>query len=316
MNDKKILYMGTTIFSAYILEKLLEAGYNVIGLISQPDRKVGRKKEIKYTATKEVALKYDIEAYGFNNINEHFDLIKELNPDLILTCAFGQKLGKEILEFPPLKCINVHASLLPKYRGGAPIHYAVMSGDKKSGNTIMYMEESLDTGDMLAVSEVPILVDDTTSDLSDKLMVNGAQLVLDIIDDILEDNLSATKQDHENATYSPNISREQEYIDFNRDIDVVYNHIRGLLSIPGCFSYINDKSIKFHKVRKENVEHNQEPGYIEVDNKEYFKIYAQKGYIKVYNFQLEGKKAVNFKDYINGNKLEIETGLVLNKKEL
>lgn len=305
--------MGTTSFSAYILEELLKAEYNIVALVSQPDRKVGRKQEIKVTPTKEVALKYGIECFGFENINSEYNQIKDLNPALIITCAYGQKLGIDILEIPEYKSINVHASLLPKYRGGAPIHYAIINGENTTGNTIMYMEEGLDMGAMLSQSEVIIDIKDTTSSLSDKLMIDGAELLLKTLPEIFNNKINAVSQDESLVSYSYNIERSFEFIDFNRNIMVVYNHMRGLIKIPGCYAYINDKKIKFYDVFFEEVLHNKEVGLVEVDSKDYFKIYCLNGYIKVYNFQIEGKKAVSFKDYLNGNKLDIITGTVVNK---
>jgi len=313
MKNKKILYMGTTSFSAYILEQLINHDFDVIALVSQPDRKVGRKQEIKITPTKEVALNNSLDVYGFENINDNIEVIKELNPDLIVTCAYGQKISKDILDIPKYGSINVHASLLPKYRGGAPIHYAVMNGDRKTGNTIMYMEEGLDTGDMILQSEVEITLDDTTSTLSDKMMVDGAKLLIEAIPKIFNNDIKPIKQDESQVTYSYNIPRELEYIDFNRDVLSVYNHMRGLIKIPGCYAMLNDKKIKFYEVKFEEVQVNEKVGTIIVDDKKYFKIACLNGYIKVYKFQLEGKKIVDFSSYLNGNKLEIITNIVLNE---
>jgi methionyl-tRNA formyltransferase len=314
MENIKILYMGTTRFSAYILEALVEYNYNIIALISQPDRKIGRKQEIMMTPTKEVALSQHIRVYGFEDINDKIDLIRELDPDLIITCAYGQKITKEILEIPRLGAINVHASLLPKYRGGAPIHYAVMNGDKVTGNTIMYMEEGLDTGAMLAKSEVAITLDDTTSTLSDKLMINGANLLIDTLPDLIADEIIPIKQDETLVSYSYNIPRSLEYIDFNRDVLVVYNHMRGLIEIPGCYAHLNNKKIKFYQVAFKKCDVKEVAGTIVVDSAEHFKIACLDGYIKVFKFQLEGKKIIDFKTYSHGNKLEISSGVVMNEE--
>ena len=313
MNSEKVIYMGTTVFSAYILEKLIAEKYNVVAVVSQPDRKVGRKQEIKSTPTKEIALKYGVEIIAFDDINDYVDKIKSFQPDLIITCAFGQKVSKEILDIPKYKCINVHASLLPKYRGGAPIHYAIMNGETTTGNTIIYMEEKLDSGDIISQSNVNIGFDDTTKNLHDTLMVDGANLLIKTLPMVLNDEVSSTKQDENLVTYSHNISRELEYIDFNRDIKVVYNHIRSLITHPSCYSFIDNKKIKYYKVRMKLENHNNPVGLIKIDSKEYFKVYGLGGYIEVYDFQLEGKKAVSFKDYLNGNKLEIVDNKIMNE---
>ncbi|MDF9867432.1 methionyl-tRNA formyltransferase [Bacilli bacterium PM5-3] len=313
MKNKRILYMGTTSFSAYILEQLIISKFNIVGLVSQPDRRIGRKKEIKMTPTKEIALQNQIRVYGFENINDNYDVIKELEPDIIITCAYGQKINLDILEIPKYKSINVHASLLPKYRGGAPIHYAIINGEKETGNTIMYMEEGLDTGDIISQSKVMIDINDTTSTLSDKLMVDGANLLIKTLPDIFNDNIKAIQQDKNLVTYSHNIERSFEYIDFNREVIDVYNHMRGLIKIPGCYAILNDKKIKFHSFSFETTSHNLESGVIVVDSNEYFKIACINGFIKVFEFQLEGKKVVSFSSYRNGNKLEIVSDVVLNK---
>lgn len=313
MKQNKIIYMGTTIFSAHILEELIKNEYNIVALVSQPDRKVGRKQELKATATKEVALKYGVDVLSYENINEHVKELSEYDADLVITCAFGQKLKKEVLDLPRLKCVNVHASRLPLYRGGAPIHYAVMNGDNFSGNTIMYMEETLDSGAMLAMSKVTIEQDDTTAILHDKLMLDGAKLLLDTLPNILNENVNPIEQIHEDATFAGNITRAQEFIDFNRNVDEVYNHMRGLITVPGCYAIIENKKIKFHEIKKELDDHNYKLGEVLIDSNEYFKIFTKNGYIKIFSFQLEGKKRVDFKDYLNGNKLEIVSGIVLNE---
>ena len=313
MKNKRIVYMGTTNFSAHILNELIKADYNIVALVSQPDRKVGRKQELKVTPTKEIALNHGIECFGFEDINNEIIQIENLKPDLIITCAYGQKVGSSILAIPKYQCINVHASLLPKYRGGAPIHYAIINGESKTGNTIMYMEEGLDTGAMLNQSEIEIDIKDTTSTLSDKLMIDGAKLLLKTLPMIFNNEIQPILQDEKLVSYSHNIERSFEFVDFNRDVYTVYNHMRGLIKVPGCYAYLNNRKIKFLNIFFEQVEHNNKCGLIEVADKEYFKIYCQAGFIKVYNFQIEGKKAIDFKDYLNGNKLEIATGVVMNE---
>lgn len=313
MKNKRILFMGTTDYAAHILEALIKADYQIIGIVSQPDRPFGRKKELKPTFTKEVGLKYNIPVYGFENINEHVEQIKALDLDLIITCAYGQKVSMDILNAPRYRSINVHGSLLPKYRGGAPIHYAIMKGEQKTGNTIMYMEETLDSGDMLASLELEIDIHDTVSSLYPRMMENGATLLLSILDDFFERKLQAIKQDDSLVTFAPNISKELEFVDYNRDVLEVYNHMRGLINWPGCYSYLTNKKIKFLEIFFENEIHDKVAGYVVVDNKEFFKIYTNNGYIKVYQFQLEGKKPVCFKDYLNGNKLELVDGVILNE---
>lgn len=312
MKSKKILYMGTSDFAAYILDKLIQANFNTIGLVSQPDRAQNRKKEFLPTPTKQVALDNNLTIFQFDNLNNHYQEIVQFNPDLIITCAFGQKVGKEILDLPVYGCINIHASLLPKYRGAAPIHYAIINGDKITGNTIMYMEETLDTGAMINQSQVEIDIDDTYDTLAKKLMKDGADLIIKTIPDIFNDKLNAIKQDNDKATLAPMFKREDELINFDEDVIKVYNKMRGLISKPGCYAYLNDKKIKFYQISYEKTSSKVN----EINTaKDYFSIGCQNGVIKVYEFQLEGKKRVKYLDYKNGHNLEIKNNELMNVGE-
>ncbi|MDR3215762.1 MAG: methionyl-tRNA formyltransferase [Bacilli bacterium] len=310
---RRIIFMGTTDFAAYILERLLLKKYEIVGVFSQPDRKQGRSQEILYTETKKIALQYNKTCYGFDNINEHIDLISELHPDIIITCAFGQKLSSQILNIPNFRCINVHASILPQYRGGAPIHHAIIDGHKKTGNTIMYMEEELDAGAIIAQSIIAIDDDDTTSSLSMKLRVDAANLLISVMPLIFKRDIRALAQDENRVSFAPVIRREWELINFDREINVVYNHIRGLLNVPGCYIVINNIKIKLHHVKMVIDIHDYQTGLVKCDNNEYFKIYALNGYIKVFEFQIAGKKRIKYSDYINQNKKDIIDNIIINE---
>ncbi|MGL4382773.1 MAG: methionyl-tRNA formyltransferase, partial [Bacilli bacterium] len=300
---------------AYLLQALLNDGYHIIALVTQPDSIVGRKKELKMSATKELALKNQIEVLDYDRINDHASKIRDLKPDLIITCAFGQKVSVEILEIPPFKAINVHASLLPQDRGGAPIHYAILNSDSYTGNTIMYMEEGLDTGDMLSQSHVVIDIHDTTSMLFDKMMIDGANLLLKTLPALFKNQLKPIKQDHAQSSFAANIKREQEYITFNHDVLSVYNHIRGLLEQPGCYCYLNEHPLKLWHVFYVQQKHNNKVGQVIIDAKDHFKIACLDGFILVYECQLFGKKRMKVIDYFNGNKLELSEGVILNESK-
>lgn len=315
MQKKRILFMGTTSFAAYVLEQLIQDEYHIIGVVSQPDRKSGRKQVINYTSTKEVALKHELELLAFDDINEHEDVIEKLRPDLIISCAYGQKVSVDILKIPSYGAINVHASVLPKYRGGAPIHHVLINGEKVTGNTIMYMAETLDSGDIISTSIVPITMEDTYDSLSQKLMMDAAQLLLNTLPRFFDNEIKPLQQDPRQVTYAPVIKREDEYIDFKRDTLSVYNHIRGLISVPGPYALLNDKKIKFLLVKYELTLHENEPGQVVIDNDDYFKIACLDGYILVYQFQIEGKKPIVFTAYLHGNKLEINNDAIINKGE-
>lgn len=309
----KILFMGSTSFAAHLMNELIKNEYDVVGLVTQPDRKVGRKQVITFPVTKTLALENNIEVYQFENINDHYNDLSNIDCDLIITCAYGQKISQEILDLPRLKCINVHASILPKYRGGAPIHHAIMAGDEKTGNTIMYMEESLDSGDIISQSNVVIDIDDTLDCVYDKLMIDAGHLLLDTLPDFINGNIKAFKQDESKVIYSPTIPRELEFIDFNRDVLKVYNHMRGLISWPGCYAYFNKKKIKFYNVKYQANDSSLKVGEVKILD-DCFSIGCLNGYIKVYEFQLEGKKKISYLEYKNGNKKDIIDNTFFNEE--
>lgn len=311
--SKRIIFMGTTDFAAYVLAELLKLKYNVIALFSQPDRQKGRSKKIEPTPTKKIALEYGVDVYGFENVNEHYEMIASLKPDVIITCAFGQKINTLLLNLPNFGCINVHASILPKYRGGAPIHYAIIKGEKYTGNTIMYMVEELDSGAIISQSKIKIAEDDTASSLSIKLREDASTLLLSTLPLLFNRDIRPVKQDETKASYAPTIKRSLELINFNRDINVVYNHIRGLLYTPGCYFVVNGKKVKLFKVEKVAIAHTKASSLIACDNNEYFKIYALNGYIKVFAFQFEGRKITEYQTYVNQNKKDIITGNMVNE---
>lgn len=301
MKNKRILYMGTPVFSQYILEKLILAGYNIIGLVSQPDRPVGRKRIITPTPTKEVALKYNIPVYQPEKIKDDYEFIKELNPDVIVTCAYGQFVPQGLLEIPPHGCINIHASLLPKLRGGAPIQHALIDGFDKTGVTLMEMIKKMDAGRMYAKIETPITDDDTYDTLHDRLKEIGAKLILDNLDLYLEGKLEGIPQNEDEVTISPNISKEEEHIDFNKTSREVFNQIRGLSSIPGAnFQYMNE-TVKVYKSKIVESKKDAEVGTIINISKDSIDIKTMDGAIGLTEIQLQGKTRIKVKDYLNGN---------------
>ena len=211
----KVIFMGTPDFAVPVLEGLIE-NYEVILVVSQPDKKVGRKQELKNTPIKEVALKHNIPVFQPIKIREDYDEIIKLNPDIIVTCAYGQIIPKVILDCPKLGCINVHASLLPKLRGGAPIHKAIIDGYKTTGITIMYMDVKMDDGDIISQKEIEILDSDNLESLHDKLSVLGKELLLETLPSIINGTNERIKQDEAEVTFAYNIKREEEHIDFNK----------------------------------------------------------------------------------------------------
>jgi methionyl-tRNA formyltransferase len=238
--------MGTPDFAVPSLRALLELGCEVAAVVTQPDRPKGRKRVLTPPPVKEEALKHGISVWQPEKLrgSETVQAIRELQPDLIVTAAYGQILPKAVLEAPRLGCINIHASLLPKYRGGAPIHYAIMNGDPVTGVTIMYMAEGLDTGDMISKVEVPIGDDDTTGTMFVKLSEAGADLLRRTLPSLLDGTAEPVPQNDAAAVYSPTIKREQELVDWSRSATEIWNHIRGLNPFPGTYTLWNGDVLK------------------------------------------------------------------------
>lgn len=260
----KIVFMGTPDFSVPILRQIIEDGFEVIGVVTQPDRPVGRKKVMTPPPVKVEALKHSIPVFQPEKIRRQEDLqpILALNADLIITAAFGQILPKELLEAPQHGCINVHASLLPELRGGAPIHYAIIQGKQKTGVTIMYMVEKLDAGDILTAVEVPITENDNVGTLHDKLSKAGAKLLRETLPELLAGKLTPIPQNEAEATFAPNIKREQEKINWCKTGEEIYNQIRGLNPWPVAFTTMGGQVLKIWQSAKVCGLSGQTPGTI------------------------------------------------------
>ena len=229
----KTVFMGTPDFAVPILDTLIK-NTEVVLVVTQPDKYVGRKKVLTFSPVKEKAIESNIPVFQPVKIREDFEEIKEYQPDLIVTCAYGQIVPKDVLDIPRLGCINVHASLLPKYRGGAPIHHAIMNGDDKTGITIMYMDVGMDTGDMISSSAIPIEEDDTLGTLSDKLSCLGAKLLEETLPSVISGTNRRVKQNENEVSYAYTIKREDEHLNFNKSAKEIYNQVRALN--PGPFA--------------------------------------------------------------------------------
>lgn len=301
MNKPRIIFMGTPQFSCGILETLVEMGENVVAVVTQPDKKVGRKQEIQETPIKIKAKEFGIPVLQPIKIKESIEEVLAFKPDLIVTAAYGQLIPDAILNSPKYRCINVHASLLPKYRGGAPIHMAVINGEKETGITIMYMEKKMDSGDILTQKVLPIDIKDTTSDLFDKLEQVGKELLKETLPKLINGELTPIPQNEDDVTFAWNISKEQEFVSFNRPIMEVYNHIRGLISWPVGYGIIEGKKIKLHKVHYVEEKHHNKPGECIGLIDDAFVIACEGGFIYVDELQLEGKTKTLAKDFYHGN---------------
>ncbi|OIK13990.1 methionyl-tRNA formyltransferase [Bacillus sp. MUM 116] len=307
----KIVFMGTPDFSVPVLRRIIEDGYDVIGVVTQPDRPVGRKKVLTPPPVKVEAIKHGIPVYQPEKIREKTELEKilALEPDLIVTAAFGQILPKELLDAPSYGCINVHASLLPELRGGAPIHYAIIQGKKKTGITIMYMAEKLDAGDILTQVEVPITGEDNVGTMHDKLSKAGADLLSDTIPKLLAGTLTAIPQDDAAATFASNIKREQEKINWSKSGKDIYNHIRGLNPWPVAFTLINGRVLKIWQSEKVKAPKSEAPGTIvEIQEDSLVVSTGDETAIKITELQPSGKTKMTAKDFLRGAGSKISAG--------
>ena len=299
MKNKRIVFMGTPMFAAHVLDGLMSAGYNIVAVVTQTDKKIGRKQIVTYTPVKEVAMKYNLPVLQPRKIREEYQEVIDFKPDMIITCAYGQIIPKILLDTPSCGCINTHGSLLPKYRGGAPIQWSIINGEKETGVTLMYMDTKMDEGDILFKEAIAIEEEDTNESMFEKLSDLALKMLLEHLDDILMGKVEAIKQDNNEATYAYNLSKEDEYINFNRDNLVVYNHIRGLLSNPGAYSIIDTKKYKFHKVRRiDEVLTEASMVYGLYDNA--LAIGTKNGTILVDEIQSEGKNKMDAKAFFNG----------------
>lgn len=310
MKNLKVIFMGTPSFSVPALEQLIEKT-NVILVVSQPDREKDRKGNIIPTPTKKIAQDNNIEVYQPSKIKEEYDKIISLKPDIIITCAYGQIIPEEILNCPKYGCINIHGSLLPKLRGGAPIHHAIINGDKKTGITIMYMSKLMDSGDIISQESLDILDDDNLDILYEKMSLLGANLLIKTLPSIINGTNQRIKQNNDNVTFGYNITKEEEKIDFSKNSKDVYNQIRGLSSVPGAYCFLNDKRLKIYKSEITNKKSTSQYGKIIDIDKTGIYVNTKDFVIKLIDIKLEGKKRCLVKDFINGIKIDEYIGKVL-----
>ena len=300
----KVVFMGTPDFAVGTLEALIEAGHEVIGVVTQPDKPKGRGKTLMATPVKEVALKHQIPVYQPKKVREagFTETLGRLAPDVIVVAAFGQIITKEILDIPRFGCINVHASLLPAYRGAAPIQWAVINGEKESGVTIMQMDEGLDTGDMIDKVVVPLAQDETGGSLFDKLSQAGARPCVKVLKDLEEGNAVRVKQPEESTTpYASMISKKMGEIDWNRSAKSIEQLIRGLDPWPSAYTKLQGKTLKLWKAeaQKENVPEGV-PGEVVKVERDTFCIQTGDGILKIEEVQLEGKKRMDTAAFLRG----------------
>ncbi len=308
----RIVFMGTPDFSVGTLEKLVEAGHKIIGVVTQPDKPKGRGKALQPTPVKEAALKHGLTVYQPRRIREEeFQaVLKDLNPEVIVVVAFGQIIPKTVLELPKYGCINVHASLLPKYRGAAPIQWAVIDGEKTAGVTIMKMDEGLDTGDMYAKAEIPLAEDETGGSLFDKLSLLGAELLAESLPKIASGELAPVPQPEESPNgYARMITKEDGRMDWTRPAEELERRIRGVIPWPGAFSRLNNKTLKIWKAEIINENSKMEPGQVVQAGKKGLAVQTGDGQILITDLQLEGKKRMQADAFLRGYQIDAGTRL-------
>ena len=312
MNKIKVVFMGTPSFAVPILEGLIE-NYNVAMVVCQPDRKKNRKGEVIKPDTKVIAENNNIKVFQPYDIRKDYKEIIKVNPDIIITCAYGQIIPEEILKTPKLGCINVHGSLLPKLRGGAPIHHAIINGDKVTGVTVMTMDKKMDAGDIISTRSIEIPDDMILDDLYTKMSYLGRDLLLDTMPSIIDGTCTHTKQNEEEVTFGFNISKEEEKIDFNCEGIDIKNKVRGLNSTPGAYCIMDNLRMKIYEVEiKENIKYkNKVIGEIVEVNNDSFGVICSDSIVYIKDIAIEGKKRCRVKDYFNGIKKNSLVGKVL-----
>jgi methionyl-tRNA formyltransferase len=307
----KIVFMGTPAFSAPILRMLHEEGYEVLAVVTQPDRPVGRKKVLTPPPVKVEALNLGLSVIQPEKLrgSQQLEEILALNPDLVVTAAFGQILPKELLDTPRLGCINVHASLLPAYRGGAPIHQAIIDGQSKTGVTIMYMAEKLDAGNIISQREIAIEETDHTGGMFEKLSDVGRELLKDTLPAIISGTNDSIEQDESLVTYARNISREQELIDWNKDARTLYNQVRGLHPWPVAYTTFENANFKIWWAQIGETSTHATPGEVVNIAKDYFEVATGDGKtLALYDVQPAGKKRMTAEEYLRGTGSKLQIG--------
>ncbi|MEG0794352.1 MAG: methionyl-tRNA formyltransferase [Bacilli bacterium] len=304
--DIRVIFMGTPSFSVPVLEKLIEET-NVVLVVTQPDKEVGRKKELSISPVKELAIEKNIPVFQPLKIRKDFEMIRELKPDIIITCAYGQIVSQELLNIPPCGCINIHASLLPKLRGSAPIQWAILNGDQFTGVTLMYMDATMDTGDMIAKEEVVIHMAEFFPSLYNRLSLVGRDLLMDNFKSIIDKTCKREKQNEEDATYAPMIKREDELINLNSSGKSIINKIRALNNT--AYIILNNQEIKVLMASFNEIKTSKLPGSIYEVTKDKLSICVSDGVLFLEKVKPMGKKEMDIKSYLNGiNKDKITCG--------
>ena len=304
----KVVFMGTPEFAVPCLEKLFEENYEVVGVYTQPDKPKGRGYVLTPPPVKELALKHNVPVFQPTKMRdeETINTLKSLNPDVIVVVAYGKILPKEILDIPALGCINVHASLLPKYRGAGPIQWSVINGEKVTGVTTMYMDVGLDTGDQIIDNSLEIGENETAGEVHDRLSILGAETLSETLKLVSANKAPRKKQDDSLATYAPMLDKNLCEIDFSKDVHEIHNLIRGLSPWPVATTKLNGKTLKIHRSVVLEKECNANFGEV-VENNGRLVVACKNGCIEILQLQLEGKKRMDTAEFLRGHSIDVKT---------
>ncbi len=307
----KIVYMGTPDFAVPCLERLVKDGYDVACVVTQPDKPRGRKQEMTPSEVKVCALRHGIEVYQPQTLRseEAFEYLKSFDADYFIVAAYGKILPKNILDLPKYGCVNVHGSLLPKYRGAAPIQRSVLAGDKVTGITTMLMGEGLDTGDMLLKSEYAIDINATSGEVFDALALSAPDLLIETIEKYAKGEIIPEKQDEEKATYAHMLSKDEAVIDWSKSSEEVHNLVRGMAPWPVAYSFYGDKKIKIFTTRLTDEKSSLEAGKLKEDKNRVLVTCGDGKFIEVLSLQLEGAKRLEAKQFLAGHPVTSDTKL-------
>ena len=299
MENKHVIFMGTPKIAATVLESLLECDVVVDLVVTQPDKKIGRKQIVQYTPVKELALEHNIEVFQPVRIKQEYEFLYKYKPDLIVTCAYGQIVPKQVLDLPKHGCVNLHGSLLPSYRGGAPIQRAIWDGLTVSGMTLMKMDVKMDAGAIYKQLEIPILPEDNMTSMFDKMGVGAGELLKANIESLLDGSAKFVEQDEAKVTYAPIITKEEEHLDLNQDDDHILNQIRALSFQPGAYVRVKNKKLKILQASYE-AKSVKELGMLEAVGKKNMDMHLHEGVLHIQSCQMEGKPVMDIKDFMNG----------------
>ena len=299
MNNERIILMGTPMLSRTVLQRLIDEKLNIVAVVTQPDALVGRKKILVPSPVKELANAYGITCFTPEKIRKDYQMIVDLKPDLIITAAYGQIIPQAIIDLPKYGCINTHASLLPKYRGGAPIQRSIINGDTFTGMTLMYMNAKMDEGDILFREKLEISEEDTNSTIFEKMSYLASDMLIKHLDDIIGGHIKPIKQNHEEATYSYNLNKNDEFISFRDSARLTSCHIRGLLDNPGAFAILDNESYKLKDVSYDLIKRGEAGEFIGLIDKK-LAIGTSDGTVFIASIQPAGKKFIDAASFYNG----------------